>query len=222
MKRIFLLFAFSVIFITACQNDEEIILEEIGLVVDYAGAGNCGFVIELENGSLENGSKIQPLYYPDGFTFSQGQRVHVQYVELTTVVPSCDRGVAAEIVFIEELSCASYVDLYFSNYDSLARDPIFIHEAFVDGDCLQIKLSYSGGCKTHTIDLARMHPWTASSSAVPTFEIRHNANGDMCEAYFTKELRFDLSSLRLEGKKEFVLTAKLTDGKMYNQLFELK
>jgi hypothetical protein len=217
MKRIFLLFAFSVIFITACQNDEEIILEEIGLVVDYAGAGNCGFVIELENGA-----RIQPLYYPEGFTFSQGQRVHVQYVELNNVISPCDRGIPVEIVLIEELNCAPYVDLYFSNYDSLARDPIYLQEAFVDGDCLQIKISYSGGCKQHTIDLARMHPWTASSSKVPTFEIRHNANNDMCEAYFTKELRFDLTSLRLEGKKEFVLTAKLTNGSVYNEIFELK
>jgi hypothetical protein len=212
------MFAFLAIFITSCQNDnQEIQLEEVGIVVDYAGAGTCGFVIELENGA-----KIQPLYYPEGFTFSQGQRVHVSYIELTNVVPSCNRGTPAEIVFIEELNCASYVDLYFSNYDSLARDPIYLHEAFVDGDCLQIKLSYSGGCKEHTIDLARMHPWTASSSTVPTFEIRHNAHNDMCEAYFTRELRFDLTPLKLEGKKEFVLTAKLADGNIYNKLFELE
>jgi hypothetical protein len=218
MKRIIYLFAVIAISITSCQNDnQEIKLEEVGMVVDYAGAGTCGFVIELENGA-----KIQPLYYPKGFTFSQGQRVHVEYVELLNVVPSCDRGTPAEIVFIEELNCASYVDLYFSNYDSLARDPIYLHEAFVDGDCLQIKLSYSGGCKEHTIDLARMHPWTASSSTVPTFEIRHNANDDMCEAFFTREFRFDLTPLKLEGKKEFVLTAKLADGEVYNKLFELE
>lgn len=217
MKRILFFFAFIAFTITSCQNDDEIKLSETGMVVDYAGAGSCGFVIELENGS-----RIQPLYFPDGFTFSQGQRVHVQYVELTNVISPCDRGIPAEIVQIEELNCAPYVDLFFSNYDSLARDPVYLHEAFVDGDCLQIKLSYSGGCKEHTIDLARMHPWTASSSSVPTFEIRHNANGDMCEAYFTKELRFDLTPLKMEGKKEFVLTAKLTDGKIYNQIFELK
>lgn len=217
MKRILFFFAFLAFTISSCQNDEEIKLSENGMVVDYAGAGSCGFVIELENGS-----RIQPLYFPDGFTFSQGQRVHVEYVELTNIVSPCDRGVPAEIVLIEELNCAPYVNLYFSNYDSLARDPIYLHEAFVDGDCLQIKLSYSGGCKEHTIDLARMHPWTASSSSVPTFEIRHNANGDICEAYFTKELRFDLTPLKMEGKKEFVLTAKLTDGKIYNQIFELK
>jgi hypothetical protein len=216
MKRILFIFVLIAFTITSCQNDDEIKLSETGMVVDYAGAGNCGFVIELENGS-----RIQPLYFPEGFTFSQGQRVQVEYVELTNVVSPCDRGIPAEIVQIEELNCAPYVDLYFSNYDSLARDPVYLHEAFVDGDCLQIKLSYSGGCKEHTIDLARMHPWTASSSSVPTFEIRHNANGDMCEAYFTKELRFDLTPLKMEGKKEFVLTAKLTDGKIYNQIFEL-
>ncbi len=217
MKRIIFLFAILTITITACQNDnDEIKLSETGMVVDYAGAGNCGIVIELENGN-----RIQPMYYPEGFTFTQGQRVFVEYIELDNVVPSCDRGVPAEVILIEELSCAPYVDLYFSNYDSLARDPIYLHEAFVDGNCLQIKVSYSGGCKEHTIDLARMHPWTASSSTVPTFEIRHNAYGDMCEAFFTRELRFDLTQLKLEGKKEFVLTAKLTDGKMYNQIFEL-
>ena len=216
MKRIIFLFAVFMISFTSCQNDEETKLEDVGIVLDYAGAGNCGFIIELENGN-----RIQPLYYPEGFTFSQGQRVHVAYVELNNVVPSCDRGTPAEIVFVEELNCAPYIDLYFSNYDSLARDPIYLHEAFVDGDCLQIKLSYSGGCKEHTIDLALMHPWTASSSTVPTFEIRHNANNDMCEAYFTKELRFDLTPLKLEGKKEFVLTAKLTNGEDYNKLFEV-
>lgn len=217
MKRIIFLFAiFSIVF-AACENDDdEIRLEEVGIVVDYAGAGNCGFVIELENGA-----RIQPLYYPEGFTFSQGQRIHVEYIELPNVLPSCDRGTPAEIVFIEELNCAPYVDLYFSNYDSLSRDPVYIHEAFVDGDCLQIKISYSGGCEEHTLDLARMHPWTASSSTVPTFEIRHNANGDMCEAWFTKELRYDLTQLKQEGKKEFVLTAKLNDGTIYNEIFEL-
>ena len=219
MKQFIHLFLLTVIVLAlaSCNNsDDEIKLDDTGMVIDYAGSGNCGFVIELDNGN-----RILPLYYPDGFTFAQGQRVHVEYVELSTTVSSCDRGIPAEVVFIEELNCASYVDLYFSNYDSLVRDPVFLHEAFVDEDCLQIKISYSGGCKQHTIDLARMHPWIPGSSTVPVFEIRHNANGDMCEAYFTREFRFDLSPLKAEGIKEFVLTAKLTDGTVYNKIFDL-
>ena len=219
MKQFIHLFILTVIVLSysSCNSsDDEIKLDDTGMVIDYAGSGNCGFVIELDNGN-----RILPLYYPEGFTFAQGQRVHVEYVELSTTVSSCDRGIPADVVFIEELNCTSYVDLYFSNYDSLARDPIFLHEAFVDEDCLQIKISYSGGCKQHTIDLARMHPWIPGSSTVPVFEIRHNGNGDMCEAYFTREFRFDLSPLKAEGIKEFVLTAKLTDGTVYNKIFDL-
>lgn len=219
MKQFIHLFFLTVIvlaFASCNSSDDEIKLDDTGMVIDYAGSGNCGFVIELDNGN-----RILPLYYPEGFTFAQGQRVHVEYVELSTTVSSCDRGIPADVVFIEELNCASYVDLYFSNYDSLARDPVYLHEAFVDEDCLQIKISYSGGCKQHTIDLARMHPWIPGNSAVPVFEIRHNGNGDMCEAYFTREFRFDLSPLKAEGIKEFVLTAKLTDGTVYNKIFDL-
>ncbi len=217
MKRIIILFVLFLIVLTGClKDDDEVLFQDTGIVVDYAGAGNCGFVIELENGG-----RIQPMYFPEGFTFSEGQRVLVEYVELNNIVSTCSRGVASEIKYIEELNCAPFVDLYFSNYDSLARDPIFIHEAFVDGNCLQIKLSYSGGCEEHTIDLAYMHPWVASSSNVPTFEIRHDANGDMCEAFFTREFRFDLTPLLMDGKTEFVLTAKLTNGEIYNELFDL-
>ncbi len=217
MKQLIFLFTAFAILFTSCQNDEEIILEEIGTVFDYASAGNCGYIIELENGA-----KIQPLYYPEGFTFSQGQRVHIQYAELTNVVPSCDRGTPAEIIFVEELNCAAFIDFNFNNNDSLANDPVFLHEAFVDGDCLQIKLSYSGGCQDHTLNLVRLQPGTTSDSTIPTFEINHNSNGDMCEAYFTKELRFDLTPLKQEGEKEFVLTANLGNGEVYRQVFELE
>ena len=217
MKRLFYLIAVFAFTFTACQNDEEIILEEVGIVVDYASAGNCGFVIELENGT-----KIQPLYYPEGFTFSQGQRVHVQYSELTNVVPSCNRGTPAEIIFVEELNCAPFIDLNSTNPDSLAHDPVYLQEAFVDGDCLQIKISYSGGCKEHTINLVLIQPSATNDLTIPVFEISHNANGDMCEAYFTKELRFDLTPLKIDGEKEFVLSARLTNGEVYSEIFELK
>ncbi len=216
MKQLLITLIVAAFLFTGCQKNDELTFTETGTVVDYAGASSCRFVIELDNGN-----RIQPLYYPTGFTFSQGQRVLVEYTELTNIIPTCDRGAASDIAYIEELSCAPYVDLYFNNYDSLARDPVYIHEAFVDGNCLQIKLSYSGGCKEHTIDLARMHPWISGSSAIPTFEIRHNGNGDLCEASFTKELRYDLSPLVEEGKTEFILQAKLANGETYSEIFDL-
>lgn len=218
MKQFFFLFLLFSVAFTACQqDDEQPTLTETGTVVDYAGSGSCGMVIELDNRN-----SIQPLYFPEGFTFTHGQRVLVDYVELGNVISACDRGAASDIKYVEELSCAPYVDLYFNNYDSLARDPIYLHEAFVDGDCLHIKLSYSGGCQEHTIDLARMHPWCGTPPLPPpTFEIRHNANGDLCEAFFTKELRYNLTPLKEEGTENFVLTAKLTDGEIFTKTFNL-
>lgn len=216
MKRLVAILSVVFIVFTSCQDDETLTFEEKGTVVDYAGAGSCGLIIELDNGH-----KVQPLYYPDNFTFSQGQRVLIAYTELNNVYVSCDQGVPCEVSYAEELSCSPYVDLYFENYDSLARDPVHLHEAYVNGDCLYFKISYSGGCQDHTIDLARMHPWTASSSTIPTFEIRHNANGDLCEAWFTREFRFDISDLKAEGKSEFVLTAKLNNDQVYNEIFQL-
>lgn len=217
MKRIVVILSLFIFLFTACEEEDALLFQESGIVVDYAGAGDCGFVIELDNGN-----KIIPMYYPKDHTFTNGQRVLVEYYELDQVSTACDRGIACEIVYAEELSCAKYVDLYFENYDSLARDPVHLQEAFVDGNCLYFKVSYSGGCQDHTIDLARMHPWTASSSNIVTFEIRHNANDDLCEAWFTKEFRFDLSELKKEGKKEFVLTAKLLNGEVYNKIFDLE
>lgn len=207
----------SVIFVGCQKEEEEITFRETGIVVDYAGAGNCNFVIELDKGG-----RIQPLYFPSGFTFSNGQRVFVEYVELNNVILGCDHGTASEIIHAEELSCASYVDLYPNNYDSLSNDPVFIHDVFVDGECLNIKLSYNGGCKPHQIDLARLHPETTSNSTLATFEIRHNANNDLCEAYFTQKLRFNIAPLIQEGKTEFVLNAKLPNNEVYTKTFDLK
>ncbi|WP_347840070.1 NigD-like C-terminal domain-containing protein [uncultured Draconibacterium sp.] len=217
MKRLVVILSVFLILFTSCQDDEILSFDETGTVVDYAGAGDCGFIIELDNGN-----KVLPLYYPENFTFTQGQRVLITYTELTNVMVGCSQGVPCEVTYVEELSCSPYIDLYFENYDSLARDPVHIHEAYVDGNCLYFKLSYSGGCQEHTIDLARMHPWTASSSTVPTFEIRHNANGDLCEAWFTKEFRYDLTNLKATGTKQFVLTAKLINDEVYNKIFELE
>ena len=214
-QTIFLLLLFA-IFLTACTKEEEITFMDSGTVINYAGAGNCGYIIELDNGN-----KIQPLFFPAGFVFSEGQRVLVEYKEMQNVISSCDRGIASELIYVEELSCTPFIDLYFDNYDSLARDPIYLNDAFIDGKCLQINISYSGGCKDHTVDLALMHPWIDGSSSIPTFEIRHNSNGDMCEAIFTTEMRFDLTPLILEGTKEIVLTAKLVNGELYNQIFKL-
>lgn len=216
MNRIVILLSLLLIVLVSCQEeDNDILLSETGTVIDLAGVGNCGVVIELDNGS-----RIQPLYYPKDFTFTHGQRVLIEYTKLSNVINGCKQGAACEISYAEELSCAPYTDLYFETYDSLANDPVSLREVYVDGNCLYLKISYSGGCQQHTVDLARIHPKEKSDTTIPVFEIRHNSNDDLCKALFTKEFRFDLSTLKQEGKNEFTVKAKLSNGEVYLKKFE--
>lgn len=217
MKTKNLLLFLVILVVTGCQeNNDGMHFRETGNVVDYAGSGNCGFVIELDNGE-----SILPVTYPGDFTFGHGQKVWVEYSEIPDVNMLCEKGTAAEIHQVEELGCTPWVDLYFSNYDSLARDPVYIHEVYVDGDCLHVQLSYSGGCEEHTVELARIHPWCATPPLPPpTFEIRHNSHGDRCEAFITREFRFDISPLQSEEAVSFTVNALLTNGEIYHETFD--
>ena len=105
-------------------------------------------------------------------------------------------------------NCPDYIELNYSNYSSLSTDPITIINAKVDGDCLKLTLQYGGGCKEHQVDLAFIQPECGTPPLPPpTFEIRHNANGDACKALVTKDYSFDISGIREEGKNktEFIL-----------------
>jgi hypothetical protein len=218
MKKIVLIFiAFAVICI-GCQEKEEMTFMETGVVVDYAGTDHCSFIIELDNGE-----RIQPLHFPKEFEFVQGQRVLIDYVKLPNVISTCDKGVACDILNVEELNCGSVItDLYTPNYDSLANDPVHLHEVAVDGDCLYLKLSFSGGCRNHEIELARIHFDSQDETEIPLLEIRHNANGDMCEAWLTQEIQFDLTVLNEEGITQFQLKALLTSGETFSKIIQIE
>jgi hypothetical protein len=119
-------------------------------------------------------------------------------------------------------SCPNYVELNYSNYDSLKTDPIQVADAGIDGDCLFLTLQYSGGCKEHEVDLALILPECGTPPLPPpTFEIRHNANDDSCEAWLTKLYSFDISGIREEGKNktDFVLNVRNAAGEMISTTY---
>jgi len=218
MKKTYLIFILFVFIFTGCQEKEELSFRETGVVIDYAGTDHCGFVIEMDDGS-----KIQPFHYPEEFEFVQGQRVLVDYVVLPNVIPVCDKGTACDILTVEELSCGALLtDLYTHNYDSLANDPVQLHEATVNGSCLNVKLSFSGGCQNHKIELARIHPENQEEDEIPVLEIRHDAKGDMCEAWLTQEIQFDLTPLKEDGITQFQIKALLMSGETYHETIEIE
>ena len=56
----------------------------------------------------------------------------------------------------------------------------------LDGDTLRVTVSYAGGCEEHTFE-------PATSLAGTEIWLRHDANGDSCEAYITRALALPVS-----------------------------
>ncbi len=216
MKQL-LLIVISFTLLIGCQQEEEnIILQETGVVVNHSGTDYCNIVIELDNGQ-----KIQPHYYPEGFKFIQGQRLLIDYAELPNIVSTCGKGTVCEIISVEVLDCGSpVIEARDEDLNTFANDPLTIHAVELNGDCLNLMLSYSGGCKEHEFQLFLTgEDSTGAETAV--LELRHDANNDMCEAALSKELQFNLLSLKEKGYTKFQINALLENGETYSELFEL-
>jgi hypothetical protein len=109
------------------------------------------------------------------------------------------------------VSCEKYVELNYSNYDSLKTDPITVLSVDIGQECIYMTLQYGGGCEEHKVDLALILPECGTPPLPPpTFEIRHDAKGDVCKALITKDYSFDLTGIREEGKTsvDFVLMVR--------------
>jgi hypothetical protein len=76
-------------------------------------------------------------------------------------------------------------------------DDYDVEGASVAGDTLTVSIGYGGGCETHEFTLCWPDPTFAESAPVQTWlEIFHEANDDMCDAYFVEDVTFDLTPLR--------------------------
>ncbi len=212
-----LLLIFALILFSSCrQNEESVVYKETGVVINYAGANHCSVVIELDNGQ-----KILPLYFPEDFVFIQGQRLLVNYTELPNIMSTCGKGIACEITHVEEISCgAPLKEIELNEYNSLPNDPVFIHEVYTDGDCLNLKVSFTGGCRNHTFVLAKIND-DQQENETALLELRHDANGDLCEAALSMELRFNITDLREQGYQQFMFQAVLENGGTFRELFKL-
>ena len=214
----FILAALSLACFTGCsKSDEPVLLQGTGIVLDFAGTGHCSVIIELDNGT-----RIQPLYHPEGFDFTEGQRVAVEYFTLPDMVSSCGQGEVCNIVSITETGCGSpLILLNRDNYNIIPNDPVFLHDVDIKGDCLRVKVSFAGGCSTHVFHLGLVQ-LGQDENGTALLELRHDSKGDMCEAFLTKELSFNLEQLRKDDIRRIVFSATLLNGTTYTQELELE
>lgn len=98
-------------------------------------------------------------------------------------------------------------------------DAVEINSVSIDGNIMTLKVSFSGGCEGHQFELIGSEMVMKSLPGKRPVALIHNANGDMCEAYLTEEIQFDISELAISkengsqiylilGKEEYLYTYK--------------
>ncbi|MFA7420874.1 MAG: hypothetical protein WCZ90_14420 [Melioribacteraceae bacterium] len=105
----------------------------------------------------------------------------------------------------------------------LKKDLLAVNSASIENNMLALSVSYGGGCREHIIDLYSYTGIMKSNPPQMSLVLSHNANNDMCEAYITKTIRFDLSKIKeyLGGQVgttgTVILNITGTDGKPIKQ-----
>jgi hypothetical protein len=96
-----------------------------------------------------------------------------------------------------------------SNSSIIKRDMLNVNSLLIDNDRLNFNLSYSGGCKEHQIELYAYNEIQKSNPAQVTVHLSHNANNDMCEAWITQNISFDLAKLKEYLKNNYGISDKV-------------
>jgi hypothetical protein len=81
--------------------------------------------------------------------------------------------------------------------DKWPQDPLTIEDAGVAGDFLDVRVGYSGGCRTHDIHAVAWGGWMESHPVQVRVYLSHDDRGDPCDAIITRDLRFDLRPLKI-------------------------
>jgi hypothetical protein len=86
-------------------------------------------------------------------------------------------------------------------YTNAPADQLEINNLTTNGNCLKINFS-SGGCDGNTWELKLIDSGDIMESNPPQRNLRLSLkNEELCEAYITKELTFDISNLKVDGNK---------------------
>ncbi len=99
------------------------------------------------------------------------------------------------------------------------KDDYQLNNVSIEKDTLVLNVSYSGGCKDHTFDLIwKGGNFFETNPLQADLFLIHNANNDNCEAYITKELKFDLTPIKDSALQQYQLEEFIINVHDFNNL----
>jgi len=83
------------------------------------------------------------------------------------------------------------------NYSGIIRrDAVNASDITLSNDRLNLRVEYGGGCRDHLIELFAVKEITGANPARITLHLSHFADGDLCKALITRQMKFDLTLLK--------------------------
>lgn len=220
MVRIFRLIIISAVMILADTGCDKLDYAEQpfiepqtmhGVVKDMSHVEGCGLVIVLDDGSV-----IVPYQLDTSLILAEGQEVEVAYTELANADYGCNVGAVADVTWMKQSGCSPIIILQATDiasvYTNLPSDPFSINDAKIEDDCLHISVSFSGGCAAHEFIMTYAElPSFSKYDYNGKLTLGHNSHGDMCEAYITQTVSFDLKPLQ-NAKSDMIRLILVKEG----------
>lgn len=95
---------------------------------------------------------------------------------------------------IYDTNCLNVISIAFGDTVNFPLDVYQIDTALLINNTLNIKVSYSGGCENHNFKLYTEGNFCGTPPCNINLKLSHNSNGDLCNAYLSEELCFDIST----------------------------
>jgi hypothetical protein len=120
----------------------------------------------------------------------------------TLAILSCDAGKPCRTI------CDSPPDgeiILFDDFKDmpLITDPATIGDVRIEGDIIYLSVGFSGCTRDHDFALYGLTGFMESYPVQAAVYLSHDGKGEVCDAYFIKELRFDLTPLRCEYQRSY-------------------
>ena len=102
------------------------------------------------------------------------------------------------------ISCNQDVIISLDEYTNAPNDYLVINNIELNANCLKINFS-SSGCSGSSWEVKLIDAENLLYSNPPQRNLRLSLkNEELCEAYITKEITFDISSLQVDGNQVFL------------------
>ena len=101
-------------------------------------------------------------------------------------------------------------------YNAKTNAPLNIDTAYISKNILVIKIKYSGGCKEHSFELKSDGNFAKSNPPQISAYLLHNSNDDACRSLQSKELKFNIVSLKNKDKKPVIINLNNEQKIKYN------